>query len=273
MAKSKLRSVLTRTATAFVLIPITIGCIYAGYPFVQLFALVFGAMLSWEWAQMVPNQRGAFFATLYTVVLAVAATLGSWIAYFLTLFGGCVLAWIKARKEYRRNLLVLGVPYISIGIGSIVWLYDFVGYSAVLWLLLVVWGVDIGGYAIGSTVKGPKLAPKISPNKTWSGLLGGVAFAVLASLTYLHFIGVTKHLVMYGILAAVIAVIAQVGDLVESSVKRSLNIKDSSDLIPGHGGVFDRVDGLIFSAPWVYLLFRYNFLMNLFEGFLSKWNY
>ncbi len=257
MEKSKLNSCIKRIVTAVILIPLTIGCLYAGYPFVQAFTMLTGTLLAWEWARMVPSARGAFWGILYTFVLAFAVMLGSWIAYFGVLAGALVLAWFKASGETRRNLLVLGVPYISIGVGSILWLYELAGFSLVLWFLLIVWGVDIGGYVVGCTLKGPKLAPKISPNKTWSGLIGGVLFSVLASTAVCWYVGAQNHLLFYNVLAAGIAVIAQIGDLVESKIKRSLNMKDSSDLIPGHGGVFDRIDGLIFSAPFVYVMFRY----------------
>lgn len=257
MEKSKLNSCIKRIVTAVVLIPLTIGCLYAGYPFVQALTMLTGTLLAWEWARMVPSARGAFWGILYTFVLAFAVMLGSWIAYFGVLAGALVLAWFKASGETRRNLLVLGVPYISIGVGSILWLYELAGFSLVLWFLLIVWGVDIGGYVVGCTLKGPKLAPKISPNKTWSGLIGGVLFSVLASTAVCWYVGAQNHLLFYNVLAAGIAVIAQIGDLVESKIKRSLNMKDSSDLIPGHGGVFDRIDGLIFSAPFVYVMFRY----------------
>ena len=257
MEKSKLNSCIKRIVTAVILIPLTIGCLYAGYPFVQAFTMLTGTLLAWEWTRMVPSARGAFWGILYTFVLAFAVMLGSWIAYFGVLAGALVLAWFKASGETRRNLLVLGVPYISIGVGSILWLYELAGFSLVLWFLLIVWGVDIGGYVVGCTLKGPKLAPKISPNKTWSGLIGGVLFSVLASTAVCWYVGAQNHLLFYNVLAAGIAVIAQIGDLVESKIKRSLNMKDSSDLIPGHGGVFDRIDGLIFSAPFVYVMFRY----------------
>ena len=257
MEKSKLNSCIKRIVTAVVLIPLTIGCLYAGYPFVQALTMLTGTLLAWEWARMVPSARGAFWGILYTFVLAFAVMLGSWIAYFGVLAGALVLAWFKASGETRRNLLVLGVPYISIGVGSILWLYELAGFSLVLWFLLIVWGVDIGGYIVGCTLKGPKLAPKISPNKTWSGLIGGILFSVLASTAVCWYVGAQNHLLFYNVLAAGIAVIAQIGDLVESKIKRSLNMKDSSDLIPGHGGVFDRIDGLIFSAPFVYVMFRY----------------
>ena len=262
MEKSKLNSCIKRIVTAVILIPLTIGCLYAGYPFVQAFTMLTGTLLAWEWARMVPSARGAFWGILYTFVLAFAVMLGSWIAYFGVLAGALVLAWFKASGETRRNLLVLGVPYISIGVGSILWLYELAGFSLVLWFLLIVWGVDIGGYVIGCTLKGPKLAPKISPNKTWSGLLGGVVLSVLVSIAYSYAFTEQNHVLFYAVLGGIIAVIAQIGDLVESYIKRSLGIKDSSNLIPGHGGAFDRIDGLIFAAPLVFLLFRYGVSFN-----------
>ncbi len=251
MEKTKLYSLLKRIVTALVLIPVTIWCLYAGYPFAQVFALVFGAMFSWEWSYMVPNKRPAFYAMAYMLAVSVAIMLASVLVFGVVLLGTVILVWKKSEGEQYRRLLVLGVPYVSIGIGSVMWVYEFVGYLATFWFFLAVWCVDIGGYVVGCTLKGPKLASKISPNKTWSGLLGGVAFSVVASLVFCYFAGTTSHYVFYGVLAAIIAVIAQIGDLVESSIKRHLGIKDSSQLIPGHGGVFDRIDGLVFVAPFV----------------------
>lgn len=257
MVKLKFNSLVKRVATALVLVPLVIACLYSGQVYVQLFGLVAGAMLSWEWAYMVPNRRGAFYAVLYTLVLNIGICLGSWPVFWAVMFFAVLLAWYKSAEEPRRNLLVLGVMYISIGVGSVVWLYELVGYALTLWFLLVVWAVDIGGYVVGCTLRGPKLAPKISPNKTWSGLLGGMLFSTLASLVYFYFMGDETHAAAFAALAAAVAVVAQIGDLVESHIKRSLNLKDSSNLIPGHGGVFDRIDGLIFAAPLVFLLFKY----------------
>lgn len=257
MERTKLISLGKRTLSALVLVPLIIACLYAGYPFIQIFALIFGSMLAWEWSHMVPNCRGAFYATLYTVALGVAVLTGVSPVFWIFLFGAVILAWFKSREETRRNLLVLGVPYISIGIGSIVWLYELVGFYVTFWFFLIVWAMDTGGYIFGCAIGGPKLAPKVSPNKTWAGLAGGVALAVGVTAVFIYFVNASNHLLYYGLIAAVIAVIAQIGDLVESYIKRSLNLKDSSNLIPGHGGVFDRVDGLIFAAPFVFLLFGY----------------
>ena len=257
MEKSKTSSIVKRIVTALVLVPVTVGVLYAGYPYVQVMALVFGGMMAWEWSNMVPNKGNGTYGIVYALAVAAAIFATSPWAVAAVVAGSAVLVWIKARGEVRRHLLTLGVLYISIGIGSLVWLYGQVGFLDTMWFLLMVWGVDTGGYVVGSTVKGPKLAPKISPNKTWSGLIGGILFSVLASTAVCWYVGAQNHLLFYNVLAAGIAVIAQIGDLVESKIKRSLNMKDSSDLIPGHGGVFDRIDGLIFSAPFVYVMFRY----------------
>lgn len=88
-----------------------------------------------------------------------------------------ILAAYKARKEAHPVLLALGVPYIALGLGSIAWIYQVTDWVGIMWLILAVWSVDVGGYVFGTTLKGPKLAPKISPNKTWSGLIGGVVLA------------------------------------------------------------------------------------------------
>ena len=257
MEKPKKSSLFKRVATAVVLAPLTIALIYAGSPWINVLALVFGAMLSWEWAHMVPNSRGAFYTALYAFVVGVAVLLGSWCAFFLSLLGGLVLAFVKSKGETRRRLLILGVPYISIGLGSVAWLYELVGFAVTLWFVLVVWAVDVGGYVFGCLLKGPKLAPRISPNKTWAGLFGGMLLAVGVSTLFCYYVGAGPHAIYYGILAAMITVVAQLGDLSESAIKRTLNLKDSGDLIPGHGGIFDRIDGLIFAAPVVYIFFRY----------------
>ena len=159
-----------------------------------------------------------------------------------------IVVAVKSRGEKYRKLLVLGVPYISLGIGSLMWLMIVFSSWAVLWLLFVVWAVDVGGYLVGCSVKGPKLAPKISPHKTWSGLLGGMLLSALIGwgLAYWFQWPECRY---YGLVAIILAVVEQIGDLIESAIKRKVGVKDSSDMVPGHGGVFDRVDGLIFTAP------------------------
>jgi phosphatidate cytidylyltransferase len=122
-----------------------------------------------------------------------------------------------------------------------------------LWLLIVVWTTDGVAYLVGRRVGGPRLAPSISPGKTWSGLAGGVLGAGLASLIVASVLG-SERLVHAAGLGAGFAVVAQLGDLAESMLKRRAGFKDSGSLIPGHGGVLDRVDGLLLTAPALSLL-------------------
>ena len=261
MEKPKKSSLFKRVITALILAPLTIVLIYAGSPWINILALVFGAMLSWEWAHMVPNVNKPFYATAYTTALSVAVLLDCPVAIAAVVVGTALLVWFKAVGEERRNLLTLGVLYISVGIGSLIWLFNTVGFVTTLWFLIMVWCVDIGGYVVGCNLKGPKLAPKISPNKTWSGLIGGVVFSVVASIIFSHLFNLHANTLFYAVFGGVIAVVAQIGDLVESYIKRSIGIKDSSNLIPGHGGVFDRVDGLIFAAPLVVLWFKFGLML------------
>lgn len=273
MAKPKTKkmgSLAKRTLAALVMLPVVIGTLWAGYPFVDVLTLVVGALLAWEWANMVPNRNPSTYTTAYIVSLAV-----SLLVYNAAMISSAIVlvslyVWLKAKNEQRRVLLTLGVPYISVGIGSLLWIYHDVftyhpyNFYMTLWFFIMVWAMDIGGYIIGSNVKGPKLAPKISPNKTWSGLIGGIVFAVAASMIYFYLLSLpgiiridVRTQTFFAVMGGIIAAISQIGDLIESAIKRKLGIKDSSNLIPGHGGVFDRIDGLIFAAPFVYWLFAY----------------
>lgn len=256
MAESKKHNVLTRIVTALILAPLTIGLLYMGFPYATLLLLFVGALLAWEWSKMVPNGNETTCALTYCFAMATAVMLNSFYGIFLSMLCGALFLFWKTRNEKHCFLLVLGVPYIAIGIGSLMWIYQLVDFIGVLWFLILVWSVDIGGYVVGSNLHGPKLAPKISPNKTWSGLFGGMLFAAAACGFYAYELNWVRY-ENYALIAMALAVAEQIGDLVESMIKRHLGLKDSSNLIPGHGGIFDRVDGLIFTAPILYLLLLY----------------
>ncbi len=237
-----------RTVTALILGPVVIGSIFLGFPYYIFLLLTMGALLSWEWSNMTASDKKDMYAVIYTLSMSVAVLLQSWFGIFIFMALCTALVFAKAKNEKHRWLLTLGVPYISIGIGALMWFMISLSPLAVLWLLLVVWSVDIGGYAVGKTIKGPKLAPAISPNKTWSGLAGGMAFAAAVGGAFAYYVGWPDYN-NYMAVAALLAVVEQIGDLIESAIKRKVGVKDSSNLIPGHGGVFDRIDGLIFTAP------------------------
>lgn len=155
------------------------------------------------------------------------------------------------------GLLYAGLPFFTItqirgeGTDSLV---------AVVVLFACVWGADIFAYIAGRSIGGPKLAPKISPNKTWSGFVGSLVGAIICSLAFILGMGFKPELVFFVVVLA-LAVISQIGDLVESSFKRYFGVKDSGRIIPGHGGVLDRIDGLIFAGIlfWI-ILFTVKFL-------------
>lgn len=120
------------------------------------------------------------------------------------------------------------------------------GLIAILFLFAVVWSTDILGYVTGRIIGGPKLWPSVSPKKTWSGAVGGTLGAALAGAAVAQIIGLALWPLTY--LAAALSIAAQAGDLLESAIKRKFNVKDSSHLIPGHGGIMDRLDGFIVAA-------------------------
>jgi phosphatidate cytidylyltransferase len=153
--------------------------------------------------------------------------------------------WIRLTRG-RPMARVAAVLYSIAALLALLWLrhQPAFGRETILWILACVWATDIGGYFIGSVAGGAKLAPSISPGKTWSGLVGGMCFSAVASAAcgLVFSAGATPMLAATGV---AIAAVAQGGDLLESAAKRRAGVKDSGSLIPGHGGILDRIDGLI----------------------------
>lgn len=300
MAEHKIGKMAKRIIAAVVMIPIATQVLYVGSPYVEALAAVVGGFLAWEWANLLgSSQKSSAYVAGYMTSLSIAVWGYNFTVIIPMIFAISLLIWYLSSKEKHRALVTLGVSYISIGLGSLIWLYRSFdpneGYAdpqynysfmMTMWFFLMVWSMDIGGWVVGCNLRGPKLAPKISPNKTWSGLCGGILLSVSVSIIFMYicteimeipfydfskfhhisFVYRPLHIkydwnidsqMFYAVLAAFVALLAQAGDLVESAIKRKVKVKDSSKLIPGHGGVFDRVDGLIFAAPFVYLFFMY----------------
>jgi phosphatidate cytidylyltransferase len=148
-----------------------------------------------------------------------------------------------------------GLLYIGIPCVALVWMRNDWqgGRDLVLWLLCVVWATDIGAYFFGKSIGGPRLAPVISPNKTWAGLIGGMVSAGATGALLLVWSKAADP-VFGAWMGGGTAIVAQGGDLLESSVKRHFGVKDSGAIIPGHGGVLDRVDGILAVAPVLSLI-------------------
>jgi phosphatidate cytidylyltransferase len=156
----------------------------------------------------------------------------------------------EADKSKKLVWLITGVTYLIICGLCLIWLRqsDDTGLIVVCWLFALVWGTDSGAYLAGSTIGGPKLAPRISPKKTWAGLIGGIVTAAgIGYLAYRYF-GASDSAVRIVMISIALAVVSQIGDLIESHAKRHFGVKDSGSIIPGHGGVLDRIDGLAAAA-------------------------
>lgn len=222
-------------------------------PFALLVAL--GAViLCWEWARMVRQTDFDELLVLHVIAVLVACTLvalGQGGTGIIVLLLGPAIKFATASDQMAKSLGVslLGVPYIGLSVMALIWLRGDVeyGFAAILYLFATVWTVDIFAYISGRMFGGPKFAPRISPKKTWSGFIGGVSAGGIAGMLFGLVLGQTSP-VMLGLVSLVIGAVSQLGDLFESAFKRHYNIKDASNLIPGHGGLFDRVDGLMFAA-------------------------
>lgn len=249
------RSNLTlRILSSLVLGPLILAAVYVGeWEFAVIVGLL-GVLGADEWLRLVLRRPVPGWARASAAIAIVAVTIATGCAGAVT--GLVVLAVVTVLFDIAINLRLgtpgrmpaLGLPYLGLTVVALLHLRQD-GWQPVIWLLVVVWGTDIGGYIFGRWIGGPKLAPRLSPKKTWAGLIGGAGLAALAgavAIAVLHRAGSTLVAVPG---AALLALVAQAGDLAESAVKRHYGVKDSGDLIPGHGGVLDRIDGLLAAAP------------------------
>lgn len=226
---------------------------YFGSPYFDLIVALCAVVMAWEWDKISTGKFGRSGVVL-AILAALAALTGATYAVPAALVVMSVSWVLFLLERSRAPWASVGALYLGLPIIALVWLRSGVshGRESLFLLMFSVWATDIGAYAAGRLIGGPKLAPAISPNKTWAGLLGGMVSsmlicAVAALLLHLPiplFLGV----------GALLAVVAQAGDLWESWVKRHFGVKDSSAIIPGHGGVLDRVDGLLAAAVAVAIL-------------------
>ncbi len=198
-------------------------------------------------------RRSMVGGALMLVALA-AAALGGYVFATLVALASCVIfyEWRRIVHGWGFGWQVAGFVYALIPALALLWIRERfllngapVGLELLLWVFITTWSVDIGAYFAGRTIGGPKLAPAISPNKTWSGLIGGMAAAALFGGLWAYLLQLPAILLL---LAAPFAFAAQIGDLFESWLKRRAGVKDSGNWLPGHGGALDRLDGLVVVA-------------------------
>ncbi|MGD9866765.1 MAG: phosphatidate cytidylyltransferase [Hyphomicrobiales bacterium] len=227
------------------------------WPFALLVAAV-AVVLCWEWDSIVRpgSPRLPLAAHMATALGAALLTAAGQVAAALALLAaGAVTLWVLASTGGHRMWSAAGVLYFGLPVVALVALRDSatLPVMAILFLFAVVWTADTAAYFTGKAIGGPKLAPAISPGKTWSGFFGGLLVPACVGFIFGRAMGGTSPAVL-GIVAGALAMISQAGDLVESYVKRRFHQKDASHLIPGHGGFLDRVDGLMFAAVAAWLI-------------------
>ena len=245
--------------SALVLAPIAIAVAWYGWPWLPLVTALAGAAMAWEWARLCRAGRlGASGLVLIAAVVAAiaAAAMGALAPAFVLCLGGAALVMWTARREHGGDApwLALGGLWVALPCVLLLWLAgrEAAGRLTVLWIFAIVWATDIGAYAVGRRLGGPRLAPRWSPAKTWAGLIGGILCAALAGWATAGLLGLSVLPLV--LVSAGLAIVGQFGDLAESVAKRRFGVKDSSGLIPGHGGFLDRLDGLLAVIPAVALL-------------------
>ncbi len=241
---------------------------FAFQAFVAVFAIVMFVEYRKICSAVIPLRvAGIAFAFLLLIMT-------SWIfkfydtAIILTLFAALSLwAWEALIK--RTGWGALGLIYVILPFFALVHIRGATeeGFHATLFLFACVWGADTMAFVVGKLVGGPKLIPVISPGKTWSGFFGGLIGGVLIAAVVMKLSGYNLKPTFYAI-GLVLVFISQIGDLAESALKRKFNVKDSGSIIPGHGGVLDRVDGLIFSSVVAWL-----FALSYSGVFFGKWTW
>jgi len=260
LVRAERGSLAPRIISAIVLAPLPIAAIWFGFPWLLLLTAAAGAVMSWEWARLC---RGGGLGVSGSLMLAVVvaaivfAALGGLAVAAAIIGAGSVSVWAVARWHGDRapEWLGLGTLWIAVPCVLLLWLGQakMAGANTLFFLLAIVWATDIGAYVVGRSIGGPRLAPRWSPGKTWSGLIGGAIAAGFIGLAaaWVFRAGPVLPLVL---VSTALAIVEQFGDLAESVAKRRFGVKDSSGLIPGHGGLLDRVDGLLAVIPVAALL-------------------
>jgi phosphatidate cytidylyltransferase len=246
----------TRFAAGIAMIAIAVAAIWLGGWFFRALVAAAGIVMLLEWCAIHSIGRRwawAGAAGLLAATLGLAqylfpagaedpAELGgglldpAWLGFGAILAFGLLLGLAGRRVTLGWGFLYVAIPSFALVVLRWTW------FELVFWLMLVTWSTDIFAYFAGRSIGGPKLAPRISPNKTWAGLIGGMAGAAVIGALAANFFGIGTPFLWLG---APMGLLAQLGDLYESSVKRRYGVKDSGTILPGHGGVLDRLDGLL----------------------------
>ncbi|MFC7050575.1 phosphatidate cytidylyltransferase [Emcibacter nanhaiensis] len=252
-----MNNLLLRILSALVMLPVAIALIlYGGWVYTAVILLL-SVLILQEWNMIT---TGGWKTPLFFVQAALVLALGVSLKLFgsvslidlLVFLNAILLTAILSKKDFK--FAVAGGFYALLPALSLIWLREYLpgGAYIILWAMILVWSMDTGAYFAGKKIGGPRMSPKISPNKTWAGLIGGAILALITGTVSARYFGF-QPLYQFVIISVVLAVWSQIGDLAESAVKRKFKVKDSGAIIPGHGGILDRVDGILFVMPVVAL--------------------
>ena len=212
LSLGKSQYMMIRTFSAIVMATLVLSAIWTGPPYFEALIILIGFLAIVEWYRLILVDRPKFPNIIFMC-------LGG-----LYIIAPCfILVWLRNNSPN--------------------------GLYFVVWFFAVIWSTDIGAYFLGKRIGGAKLAPKVSPNKTWAGFFGGIGFSVITSLLVYYLLHPISSLFLLVSACIVISVTGQIGDLLESWCKRRLGVKDSGKIIPGHGGILDRVDSILLGAP------------------------
>jgi phosphatidate cytidylyltransferase len=240
------RNLSTRIIAASVLIPLAVAIAYAGGWLWTALVTLAAIGLFVEWLMVVggaADKRVVVSGVIALVVAGLCLGLGRIDAALVALAIGLVV--VALMMPERRNWTATGFLYAAVAeVASVLLRLDAAkGFIALIFVLLIVWVTDSGGYFAGRGIGGPKLWPRVSPKKTWAGAVGGFAASLaVAGIFAAIDLGKAGPLLM---ISGILSVVSQLGDLFESAVKRRFGVKDSSQIIPGHGGLLDRLDGFV----------------------------
>ena len=238
-----------RVVSSVVLAPLAIGIAWlGGWIFLAFWTLAACGIL-WEWRKVAAEHAAVGFGECAVVAAALAALVGFGGTAALIVVYGAAVEWIATRGRPLRHWIAAGVVYAgALPVACILLRGNGpYGFVAIVFLFAVVWATDILAYFVGRLAGGPKLWVRVSPNKTWSGALGGACGAAVAALVVAHYAHLANPLAVAG-LALLLSAASQAGDLFESAFKRRFGVKDASHVIPGHGGLMDRLDGFLAAA-------------------------
>lgn len=249
------RPLLIRIISALILAPLVLTSVWAGTGYFTAVIVVFAVILATEWQQLCSEGQFQWIGIAMVMVVVspiIATLLGFLVAAAVSLLAGILFIEIITRiiERYPNWWLGIGCLYIGLACSSLIWIHSTepLGTALIIWLLGIVWATDSAAYAAGRIFKGPKLAPSVSPNKTWSGVIGGLLGTLIVGVITLNMFD-NGHPIGLLAVSILISIASQIGDLLESAIKRHFGVKDTGRIIPGHGGALDRVDGLLIAAP------------------------